>query len=68
MYEAKKIDAEIQKRELEFKIELADRGEKERRELADRAEKVASQRHKLSNAGGTRTKSRVASSSKNQTG
>lgn len=47
MYEAKKVDAEIEKRELELKMELADRGEKDRRELVDRAEKEASRCHEL---------------------
>lgn len=47
MYEAEKIDTEIQKRELELKIKLADRNEKERRELANRAEKKASRHHEL---------------------
>lgn len=47
MYKTKKIDAEIQKRGLELKIELVDRSEKERKELADRTEKEASRRHEL---------------------
>lgn len=47
MYKAKKIDAEIQKRGLELKIELVDRSEKERKELAVRTEKEASRRHEL---------------------